>query len=102
MAVQAHADGFGIALFLFGCFFPVAAYLIIRSGYIPRTIGFLYLIPGASYISSSLALILAPDFAGRYYFAMAGPAVIGELSLALWLLVKGVDVSKWKPRAAPG
>ncbi len=99
MAVQAHADGFGIALFLFGCFFPIAAYLIIRSGYIPKTIGFLYLIPGVSYLSSSLALILAPDFAGRYYFVMAGPALIGGLSLALWLLVKGVNVSKWKARA---
>jgi hypothetical protein len=28
------------------------------------------------------------------------PALVGEMSLCLWLLVKGVDVSKWKARAS--
>jgi len=30
------------------------------------------------------------------------PAFVGETSLALWLLVKGVDVEKWKAQAARG
>jgi hypothetical protein len=34
-----------------------------------------------------------------YNLALAGP---GEISLMLWLLVKGVDVRKWKETAGAG
>lgn len=98
LAIRAHGNGFGIALLLFGCFFPLAAYLIFKSGYFPKTIGVLYFIPGLSYVLSSLALILAPAFAERFYFAIAGPAIIGEAALCLWLLVKGVNMEQWQKR----
>ena len=99
LATRAHGSGFGIALLFFGCFFPIAGYLIFKSGYFPKTIGILYMIPGLSYLTSSFALILAPAFADQYYFVMAGPALIGEAALCLWLLVKGVNVEQWKKRA---
>lgn len=95
LSIRAHAQGFGIALLLFGCFFPVAGYLIFRSGYFPKVLGVLYVIPGLSYLASSFALILTPSFADRYYFVLASPVLIGEVSLCLWLLVKGVDVGRW-------
>src|SRR5512133_1355197 len=99
LSLRAHSDGFGIALLLFGCFFPIAGYLIFKSGYFPKAIGILYVIPGLSYLTSSFALILAPAFASRFYFVIAGPALIGELSLCLWLLIKGVNIPKWEKRA---
>ena len=98
LASRAHSHGFGIALLYFGPFFLVAGWLLMRSGYIPRTIGILYFLPGVAYLTSSFALILAPAFAARYYFVMAGPAVIGEGALCFWLLIKGVDHSKWDAR----
>jgi hypothetical protein len=100
LSIEAHGVGFGIALLFFGCFFLVAGYLIFKSGYFPKAIGILYLIPGLSYLTSSFALILAPTFAGRFYFVMAGPALIGEASLCLWLIVKGVNVEKWKQQTS--
>jgi hypothetical protein len=100
LSIKAHSDGFGIALLFFGCFFPIAGYLIFKSGYFPKAIGILYLIPGLSYLISSFALILAPTFAGRFYFVIAGPALIGEASLCLWLLVKGVNLQRWRERAS--
>ncbi|HLO30227.1 MAG TPA: DUF4386 domain-containing protein [Anaerolineales bacterium] len=96
LSIRAHGDGFGIALLFFGCFFPIAGYLIFKSGYFPKAIGILYMIPGLSYLMSSFALILAPTFAGRFYFVIAGPALIGEASLCLWLLLKGVNLEKWE------
>ncbi len=30
---------------------------------------------------------------------LMGPAIIGELPLALWLLIKGVNVERWHQRA---
>jgi hypothetical protein len=105
LSIRAHGVGFGIALLFFGPFFLTAGYLIFKSGYFPKTLGLLYLIPGVSYLTSSFALILAPAFASRYYFAIAGPAVIGEGALCLWLLLKGVDAESWEdlnPMGAAG
>lgn len=99
LAIQQHGSGFGIALLLFGCYFSIAAYLIFKSGFLPKALGILYLIPGLSYLTSSFALILAPVFASQYYFVMAGPAIIGEGALCLWLLFKGINLEQWKLRA---
>jgi hypothetical protein len=49
-------------------------------------------IAGLSYLINSFALILAPSLANRLFPAILVPAFIGELSLCLWLLVKGVNV----------
>jgi hypothetical protein len=56
-------------------------------------------IAGLSYLTDSFALILAPSFANRIFPAILVPAFVGEASLCLWLLVKGVNVEKWKARA---
>ena len=95
MAIKSHGQGFGICLLLFGPFFFLTGYLIMKSGYFPKAVGILYLIPGLSYIVSSFAVILAPSFGEQYYLFMAGPALIGELSLSLWLIIKGVNLQKW-------
>ncbi len=56
-------------------------------------------IAGLCYVTNSFALLLAPDFQNRIFPAILAPAFIGELSLALWLSLKGVDVAKWQERA---
>lgn len=96
MTLKSHGLGFGICLLMFGPFFILTGYLIIKSGYFPKLIGILYLIPGVSYFVSSFVVILAPQFGEKYYFFMAGPALIGELSLSLWLILKGVNLDKWR------
>jgi hypothetical protein len=55
-------------------------------------------IAGLSYLTNSFTLILAPAYAGRIFLILV-LALIGELSLCLWLVVKGVNVSKWNERA---
>jgi hypothetical protein len=52
-----------------------------------------------SYLANSLALFLAPAFA-EMIFPILVLAFIGELSLSLWLMGKGVNVEQWKQRAA--
>jgi hypothetical protein len=55
-------------------------------------------IAGLSYLANSFTLLLAPTYAGTV-FPVLVLALIGELSLCLWLIVKGVDVPKWGQRA---
>ena len=98
LSVRSHGHGFGISLIFFGCFCLVAGYLIFRSGYLPKAVGVLMQIAGLSYLINSFALVLSPGFANRLYPAILIPAFVGEASLCLWLLVKGVNVDEWKLR----
>jgi len=100
LSIKAHGFGFGIGLIFFGFTCLIEGYLIFTSGYLPRILGVFMQIAGLCYLVNSFALILAPAFANRIFPAILLPSFIGELSLCLWLLVKGVNMSKWKERLA--
>jgi hypothetical protein len=74
-------------------------YLMITSGYFPKILGVLMQSAGLCYLINSFSLLLAPSFAAAL-FAILIPAFIAELSLSLWLIVKGVNVPKWEERSA--
>ncbi len=95
LSVRSHTSGFGIALIFFGVECVIVGYLIYRSGYMPRTIGVLMEIAGVCYVVNSFVALLAPPLSSRLFPAILIPALIAELSLALWLLVKGVNAEKW-------
>jgi hypothetical protein len=100
LSLKAHSIGFGIALIFFGFCCLVLGYLIFRSDFFPKFLGILIAIAGACYLVLSLAVIVSPAVAGALFLWVAVPAFIGELSLALWLTVKGVNVPKWKEKAS--
>lgn len=82
-------------LVLFGCYCLLIGYLIFRSTFLPRLLGVLMAIGGLSwltFLSERLANYLSP-----YNLA---PGILGEGALTVWLLVKGVDVQRWKEQAA--
>ena len=74
-------------------------YLIFRSGFLPRTIGALMAIAGVCYLVNSFSHFLAPVFAATLFPALFVPIFVAELSLGLWLIVRGVNVVKWEERA---
>ena len=93
--VRLNAQAYDIGLVFFGLWCILIGYLIARSTFLPRTIGVLYALAGLGYLTllwQPLAKYLYP-----YNLALAGP---GEISLLLWLLVKGVNVPKWKKQAS--
>jgi hypothetical protein len=99
LSLKSHSYGFGVSLIFFGCFCLIVGYLIFRSGYLPKIIGVLMQIAGLSYLTNSFTLVLAPALANRLFPAILVPAFVGEASLCLWLLVKGVNADKWKEEA---
>jgi hypothetical protein len=98
--IRSDAYGFGIGLIYFGFACLVLGYLIFKSGYLPKALGILMQIAGLCYLANSFSLILAPRFANLIFPAIMIPAFIGEMSLCLWLIVKGVNVEEWKEQAA--
>jgi hypothetical protein len=98
VSLRAHDHGFGFGLIFFGVVCLIQGYLIRRSGYLPRTLGVLMQVAGACYLLNSFALVLAPAFASLLFPAIMLPPFIAESSLAIWLLVKGVDLPKWEEK----
>jgi Domain of unknown function (DUF4386) len=95
-AVRAHSHGFALALVFFGVECLILGYLIFRSGYLPKAIGVLMQVAGVAYLVNSFVLLLAPAFSSTVFPLIVGPVLAGEGSLTLWLIVKGVDVERWK------
>jgi hypothetical protein len=98
LSIKADSYGFGVGLIFFGFACIVMGYLIFRSGYFPRMIGVLMQLTGLAYLINSFALILAPPLAKTLFPAILLPAFVGELSFCLWLIFKGVNVTRWNER----
>lgn len=98
-ATQLYAYGFGISLAFFGGWCLVNGYLIRKAGFLPGILGVLLQIAGVCYLINTFSLLTAPAFANLLFPAILLPPLIGESSLALWLLIKGVDAGSWNAKA---
>ena len=90
LAVNLFSAGFGFALLFFAGFCVLVGVLILGSRLVPRLIGLLMVLAGVCYAVNTLVLVLSPALSDRLNPAILLPPFVGELSLALWLLVKGV------------
>lgn len=97
VSLRLQTDGYSIALVFFGCFGLSLGYLIVRSRFMPRIIGILMGVAGFCYFTNSLLSLVAPSLASVLFLL---PALLGEGTLTLWLIVKGVDVARWEAQAA--
>ena len=100
-SLRMHGRGYSIAGVFFGIYCALIGYLVFRSGFLPRILGVLMAIGGLSYLTDSFAGFLSPGLAARLPDVMVLGGV-AELSLCLWLMVVGVNASKWKEKAGHG
>ncbi len=98
LALKSHDVAFNIALIFFGFTCLVNGTLIFRSGYLPKLIGVLMQVAGVSYLIACFAALFSPALASAIIPAILVLPLIGESSFCLWLLVKGVNVTKWNER----
>ncbi len=74
-----------IGLVFFGLHCLLTGYVIFKSDFLPRTIGVLLMFAGIGW----LTFLWPPLASGLFPYVML-PGFLGEMSLTLWLLVKGV------------
>lgn len=89
-SMNVQEEGYAIALVFFGCYCIIVGYLIFRSAYMPRVLGFLYALAGLCYMISSFTGFLMPGFRNPLFPVILVPSFIGELAVCLWLLIMGV------------
>jgi hypothetical protein len=99
LSLHTHSIGFNIAMVFFGCSCLALGYLTARSGLFPKALGVLLAIAGVCYLTLSGAQLLFPPLAAMLFPSIYVPALVGELSFAVWLTVKGVNLARWDEHA---
>jgi hypothetical protein len=91
LAISAHSDAYRTALLFFGLGSSVFAYLWLKTRYIPRALAVLGLFASALVAVCMFVFIIFPELARVVtveYFA--GPIFLFEISIGLWLLIRGL------------
>jgi len=87
---------FGLHIFLLG-------YLTLKSSYIPRILGVLLIVASIGYLINSFANFLLPNIAnsaGILLTVTITPAIIAELALTLWLVIRGGKIEQQDNQSA--
>lgn len=84
-------------LWFFGPYCLMLGYLILRSTFLPRTLGVLMVLAGLGWLA-----YLSPVLASHLSTYIKIVGILAEGSLMLWLLVFGVNVLRWNEQAGVG
>jgi len=93
------AAAFSFGGVFFGLWLIPMGWLALRSGWMPRALGWILVGGGVGYVLSVVLTTLAPDADGASY-ALTVPATVGEVWMVGYLLVKGV-AHRTAPPAEP-
>lgn len=94
LSLNIQIQGYAIGLVFFGFYCLIIGYVIYKSNIVPKLLGILYAFAGLCYLINSFTMFLSKGFSNPLFLYLAIPIFIGELSLCLWLVIKGIDSSK--------
>lgn len=94
LSIKLNVQATYIYLVFFGLFNLSIGFLIFNSTFLPRFLGVLMALSGVGWLT-----FLSPPFATHLLAIIEILGILAEAALMIWLLVKGVDVAKWKERA---
>ncbi len=99
LSLRLEGIGHHLSMVFFGFYCLLTGYLIFKSTFMPKVVGALMMFAGVGWLTNSFANFLAPAFARSLVPYIIAPGGIGEVTLCAWLLVKGVNVQRWKEQA---
>jgi hypothetical protein len=91
LSINVYKLGWVTAQLFFGAWLFPLGYLVYKSRFLPRFLGVLLLLDGIAVLIWFLQALLLPDYPAIRYPGLA-LSFVAELGLALWLLIKGVQV----------
>jgi hypothetical protein len=94
LLLDLHHHGYLLTQIFFGLWLLPMGYLVYRSGMIPRLIGILLAVGCFGYLVDTFARLAAPDLGAALGPYVVAPAAVAEVSMMLWLLVKGVKAPR--------
>jgi hypothetical protein len=86
-----HRQGLAVNNIFWGLWLLPFGLLVMRSRFLPRILGLLLIVNCFAYVAISVTSLLLPAY-GNVVFRASMPALLGELWIMLWLLIKGAKV----------
>ena len=87
-----YNDGIIVVGLFWGLWLYPFGYLVIKSKFIPKTLGILLIIGCFCYLIDGFSFLLLPNYRNMISSILTLPMAIGEFSMIFWLLIKGVKV----------
>ena len=88
--------GFDIALVFFGIHCVIVGYLLFNSTFFPRILGRLLAMGGVGYLINIFANVMPTALRAFLFPGIILQAGLAEGLLTLWLIIAGVNSSKWR------
>ena len=102
LALQLQNVGLLISFVFYGLDEMLSGTLIFRSKFLPRVLGALLALAGFCYFTDGFVSFLSPSLSARIYPYIIYPCAPGETLIALWMVVMGLNVVKFRAwTAAP-
>ena len=92
LSIRGFDDTWSMGLIIFGLHILMLGYLAFKSGYTPKIFGVLLMIAFLGYVLIHSANVLVPGYENYtkiVEWILLIPMVVGEVGLAVWLLIKG-------------
>jgi Domain of unknown function (DUF4386) len=93
--VRLHSLGITVASIFWGLWLVPFGLLVIRSGFIPRFLGYLLFVAGGAYLATATARLVMPQYEA-VVSSIALPLYMAELPIIFWLAIWGART----PRSA--
>lgn len=97
LSMKNYESYVNLSFLIFGIHIGLLSYLISRSNLISKVIGYALIVACVGYLINSFGSFLSKDFANNQYLFVvfvAIPAIISELSLTIFLIVKNKKISQ--------
>lgn len=91
--IRMHGQANSINQTLWGLWLLPFGWLVVRSRFLPRWLGYWLLLDGIGWIVLGMTWFLAPDYTGAL-FRYFQPLFLAELAVILWLLIMGAKEQK--------
>ncbi|WHZ18142.1 MAG: hypothetical protein OJF55_000291 [Rhodanobacteraceae bacterium] len=96
--LKLHGQEIGAAMVFWGLWLLPLAGLVLRSGFLPRLLGWWLVLNALAYLAQSVTWSVLPQF-DDVITRIAFPLQFGEVALMLWLLLFGARSSLRRPPA---
>ena len=97
LATQVASYGQAISLLFYGAGTFLVGLLMARSRFLPRLVGLLLALTGLAFVLKCVTFAVYPPASTPLLLVPAG---LAGVVMTGWLLVRGVDVARWRERAA--
>jgi len=96
--IRVHGQGIRVNELFWGLWLFPFGVLVMQSRFLPRILGWWLILNGFAYVATSFTDLLAPQYSDLIS-KITFPAMLGEVAIMLWLVIRGANV-KQLPAAA--